>query len=356
MLVAMQVLSVILLLQGGIAHACIGGPSDQAAIEVVLNKPSITYDLSKIKDFDGIVRIDEETYVYRSHLSADIKIILTLQKVSTQSNAPKYLTIRVQSPTKILNFTYTEYTARLVLEEVKIDPETFHRVVKSEGWDIEEFESSEDSFGALLTKNISNSSIVFMLKAREAKNGYDLYITITVKGGTNPEVEEAIESLITAVAGTEQEIRFEEISHTEHAIEPEVGADILKAALAYELKWLLDAGIIEGLSEDDIAEIVEASELGCSGWNSRMVYANGDWMPYYDALAYIPGAALVRGGCADIEAMLESVSIPNTAPESHGTDTSIGETSVDNTIPLLVSLAIGASLALITWIAIKRAH
>lgn len=355
-LAAIQVVSILLLLEGAVTEACVGGPSDYAAIEVVLNKPGVAYDLSKLGGLKSVAYVDEDTYAYRAHLNMNITVIVTLQKVSTQPNAPRYLAVRVQSPIKIVNITYTEYSAICRVEEVEIDPGSLQRIAENEGWHIEELGAKEGYFGAVLTKNVSDSSIILMVKAMEAKKGYDLYFSITVKGSMGPEVKDVAESLIRAVTGSEQEVKFEEMNYTHQMVEPVTGADTLKASLAYELKWLADAGVIKGLNEDDISRILEASVPGYSGWNSRLVYGNGDWMPYYDALAYIPGAALVRAGCEDLATVLGDVTVPNTPPEALGTGTGMEEALADNMVPLLVSLAIGAAAALIAWLAIKRVH
>jgi len=49
-----------------------------------------------------------------------------------------------------------------------------------------------------------------------------------------------------------------------------------------ELKELISNNIIEGLDISDIEEISKIAKPGLAGWNSRVVYYNGSWIPYYE--------------------------------------------------------------------------
>jgi hypothetical protein len=62
------------------------------------------------------------------------------------------------------------------------------------------------------------------------------------------------------------------------------------AALKAELEWLVRSGVVSGLEPSDIDRIASAAKLGYAGWNQRIVWYNGDWVPY----SSVPGAALVR--------------------------------------------------------------
>ena len=47
-----------------------------------------------------------------------------------------------------------------------------------------------------------------------------------------------------------------------------------------ELDWLATNKIIIGITEEDTAEIAEVVETGLAGWNARIIYDNGKWLPY----------------------------------------------------------------------------
>lgn len=48
-----------------------------------------------------------------------------------------------------------------------------------------------------------------------------------------------------------------------------------------ELKELISNGVVEGLSGADVEKLSEIAKPGLAGWNSRIVYYNGSWIPYY---------------------------------------------------------------------------
>ena len=53
-------------------------------------------------------------------------------------------------------------------------------------------------------------------------------------------------------------------------------------AMKAELEWLKANGVVMGLTEQDIDMISSASKPGLSGWNSRIAYSDGEWVPYYE--------------------------------------------------------------------------
>ncbi len=55
-----------------------------------------------------------------------------------------------------------------------------------------------------------------------------------------------------------------------------------QSAMRSELGWLQDNGIIAGITERDIADIASLTKPGSAGWNSRIIYSEDSWRPYYD--------------------------------------------------------------------------
>ena len=49
-----------------------------------------------------------------------------------------------------------------------------------------------------------------------------------------------------------------------------------------ELRWLIDKGIISGITKDDMDDISEISELGLSGLSHRIVHYDGSWKRFED--------------------------------------------------------------------------
>jgi hypothetical protein len=68
-------------------------------------------------------------------------------------------------------------------------------------------------------------------------------------------------------------------------VEPEdlfVGKFDFQSAMRTELEWLVKNGIVAGLTDQDIADISSVTKAGIAGWNSRLIYSKGRWMPYYE--------------------------------------------------------------------------
>jgi len=51
------------------------------------------------------------------------------------------------------------------------------------------------------------------------------------------------------------------------------------AAMAQELRWLQNIGVIQGLSDDDVAKITPQLTEFSSGRGNRIIYFNNKWMP-----------------------------------------------------------------------------
>ncbi|MCD6507619.1 hypothetical protein J7M22_13475 [Candidatus Poribacteria bacterium] len=67
-----------------------------------------------------------------------------------------------------------------------------------------------------------------------------------------------------------------------------------KAAMKLELKWLSANGVIKGVTDEDVKGISEAIKAGTAGWNSRVVFDEGRWQPYYETKN--PMLLRVKGG------------------------------------------------------------
>jgi DNA-binding transcriptional ArsR family regulator len=56
-------------------------------------------------------------------------------------------------------------------------------------------------------------------------------------------------------------------------------------AIYTELTWLVDQSILTGLTEEDLDDIRLEVGSGYSGWDHRIVYEDGDWIPYNKTLS-----------------------------------------------------------------------
>lgn len=359
---ALTALMLILAMCAVHVDACVGGPSDAVAVEVVLNKPGITYNFSLLRSLKGVTVVNEDTVAYRSHLSKEITVTVSLQRVSISDNATKYLTVRVQPPLNVTNVTEREYVWNYRVEEVAVDLSTLKNVAASLGWRVEHAgESHGYGFKAYLTKEWGTHRVKISIAGINAKTGVDLYIKV-IASDNSEEVVQEVRGLIRALTGKEVQVVFEERTYTQQVMS--VNEDVVKAVLAYELKWLSETGIISGLSNNDILSIVNASKLGYAGWNSRLVYVNVNgkqqWLPYYDAVEYIPGATLVRGGCIDITELIrgKNLEIPaktHTYSSIMSPSTTYPTVEGSNLQALMMGLVIGAVALIVTWVTVSSA-
>ncbi len=54
----------------------------------------------------------------------------------------------------------------------------------------------------------------------------------------------------------------------------------IRRLLLLELRWLVGAGVVKGLTEDDINQICSKAGLGTAGYNSRIVYYGEEWISF----------------------------------------------------------------------------
>ena len=69
-----------------------------------------------------------------------------------------------------------------------------------------------------------------------------------------------------------------------------------QTAMKVELEWLQKNMIIAGITDADIKMIAEKAKVGTSGWNSRIIYEEGDWLIYADTKNPLLLRALDCGG------------------------------------------------------------
>ncbi len=276
-------------------------PSDNYSLEVVLSKPGIKYDLSILDKIQGVVRIGKDyLYIWRSHISpSDIIVVVSLQPLSLKTNAEKYISIRIEGKTIVVNKTInmyylkTEAAREISIEEIK-------NVLKEYNWSMNAY-SSDNIIKALLLKNTNNTTITVSMIVSYI-NGKTLFsLTFRLEQSVDNDIvlknlEEALKKITNNM-----EVDFTKKTITEQEIRPSpnITEELLKEALEYELKWLISLRVIDGLTSNDIKNILSSIKEGMAGWNSRLVYFNNKWYPYYEVVKEIPGGALVKtsSGC-----------------------------------------------------------
>ena len=326
-----------LLIFPNIGMACFN-PTDSFATEVALNKPSITYDLSGIKQSKDVTVIEKEkeespdiveevhreeavpkpieiitieegeekpkrsrapsfedyietnAIIYRSHYNKDVAVALMEEEWEGQ----KYLDVKIQVPTKFVYSSYSEL--RIKLDNLPpITQEVNQEYFKSLGYENKVSVQKEkfDYLRAHLIKeniDIAVWSYIFEEEEddekdekRESFSGFS--IQVRDQSTLTPELEEEFKNILEAYGFNPDVLSQAEITprtiqdvDLEPAIDIELDTYDWGQALRTELEWLQNNNVISGLTDDDINEIEKVADKGTAGWNSKIRYFKGEWM------------------------------------------------------------------------------
>ena len=323
------------------------------ATEVLLNQPGVSYDLSWISQAENVtvrtkeipVSTDEveevpkpqeiitgenstsidkgetetviDAIIYRSHYNPDIAVILSESRYGFED---KYLSVRIQIPTQqvqlsmpivMVNLTGDMDVAALDMERAK---ELGWNVKISGGgqWTIEEGKEDEDNDTAKEEEGkeiqrysylLEKGDIYIHIMASERISLEKTQVVIRVNNaaslsqGIKDEISDVLvtigfaDSKETALQNADIESRTREWVELAPAIDIDAEKFDWKEAMRIELSWLKDNGVIQGLTDSDISEASSACEKGTAGYNSRIVFENGSWLPYHQT----DNPVLIRG-------------------------------------------------------------
>ena len=207
----------------------------------------------------------------------------------------KYLAVRIQIPLKLKNVTTTTVHACSIGGRFNVSDLRFE-VAENLGWSVWVKRVAENHYyvGFAMSKSLGYATLYVEGKGRDN----ELYLSLRVEG---------VSSLSDAVLGEFKKVfkavglgeglvskcsfeKFEETRGSPLAPAYNIGEEDIRKALRAELKWLVENGVISGLSEDDVEDIVSAAKLGYAGWNSRLVWSEGRWVPYHST----EGAVVLR--------------------------------------------------------------
>ncbi|OYT47252.1 MAG: hypothetical protein B6U85_05730 [Desulfurococcales archaeon ex4484_42] len=280
---------------------------DVASIEVVLNKPGVAYDLSVLESNPKVVKVKyigfrggDYAYLYRSHIDRHLVVIVSLQEVPPVTGY--YLAIRVESPLKEVYVPVTMVSVELSNVSINIE-EFIERIKRVEELYLMKVKigyklTGEDRYvRAVLRKDYEGTEVSIFISLVRGKLFINAYIRGEVGSVKYEEIINEVKEVIKYVLEdlyNEESLKVRE--STETIYEPMVNPNKIREALIYELLWLTRVGVINGLSEGDIKAIGEVAEVGNAGWNSRLVYYEGEWIPYYK----VSDALLIKvyGGCS----------------------------------------------------------
>ncbi len=277
------------------SFACVD-PLDRFASEVVLNKPNINHNLKPIEDAKNVV-IEDGVIVYRSHFDNQVAVILSYINADLgEGNMLKGLSVRIQIPTKTITIPhiasgiFVDYTSLNQIDE---------QLIRSLGYDVM-VERTEHQINLYMKKGDVKGNVIFnmsqFLKAGESRLAISLVVA-NAKSLTD-EIRSELTQIVKSLKLDEKVLKELEInlykydeSNLVEAININRNEFDFKSAMKAELTWLVSNNIINGLGDDDIRSISELSEVGISGWNSRIIYTKGKWLPFYES-----GYGMLRDG------------------------------------------------------------
>ncbi len=264
------------------ATAC-ANPTDSFASEILLNKAGVIYDLTDIKNSKNIT-LQNDTVIYRSHYNPEVAVVLSVNEPFN-----KQLSIKLQVPV-------TQVQMKLPVVNIKavetVDVASLNAdAAKELGWNVK-------VSGKAFLGNVTRDS--YSLEKR------DISISLMPEGRTSLERTEAEAVINNATALTEDTRRdIEEVlvkigfARREEVLQnaaveakiqewedlvPSVNVDAdtfdFSGAMRAELTWLRNNKVISGLTDEDIDGIAKEAGKGIAGYNSRIVYFEGNWLPY----------------------------------------------------------------------------
>ena len=362
-----------------IGMACFN-PTDSFATEVALSKPSITYDLSGIKQSKDVTVIEKEkeespdiveevhreeavpkpieiitieegeekpkrsrapsfedyietnAIIYRSHYNKDVAVALMEEEWEGQ----KYLDVKIQVPTKFVYGSHSEL--RIKLDNLPpITQEVNQEYFKSLGYENKVGVQKEkfDYLRAHLIKeniDIAVWSYIFEEEEddekdekRESFSGFS--IQVRDQSTLTPELEEEFKNILEAYGFNPDVLSQAEITPRtiqDVDLEPAIDIDLdtydWGQALRTELEWLQNNNVISGLTDDDIYGIIKVADKGTAGWNSKIRYFKGEWMQgITEEMSEETGMYMMKGlsGCGGFPAGLLPEGVPGGVTVSH---------------------------------------
>ncbi|MEA2033340.1 MAG: hypothetical protein U9N41_07145 [Euryarchaeota archaeon] len=288
----------------GTSHACVS-PEDPYSVEVLQNKQGLSYDLSMLKSAENVVDVNPEligvsgeVVVYKSHYHEDLAAIIYKSSIET-AEEKKYLSVRLTP--KVHEVTEYRYKTKAQISKTAFAPhQNFSHLTTPEdleipGWTIKQSgggcigDECFYSYSAEYKENENWIEISFFPPER-TRGGIEIDIE------TNKELNEELKNEILNVISSMFYLGkpdFQKITDALHGMEREemkvpepvfnFTDEEAKEALKTELEWLSNTGVVKGLTDENIREIENTTKVGYAGYNSRVFYEDGKWIPYSES-------------------------------------------------------------------------
>jgi hypothetical protein len=234
--------------------------------------------------------------VYKSHYHDDLAAILYESSIETAEE-----TISVRLTPKVHEVTEYRYKIKAQISKTEFEPhQNFSHLTTPEelqipGWAIKQSgvscvaDECFYSYSAEYKENDNWIEISFFPPER-TRGGIDIDIE------TNKELSEELKNEILNVISSMFYLGkpdFQKITDALHEMEKEemkvpkpvfnFTDEEAKEALKTELEWLSNTGVVKGLTDENIREIENTTKVGYAGYNSRIFYEDGKWIPYSES-------------------------------------------------------------------------
>lgn len=279
------------LLLVGVAFAC-SNTTNSFASEVLLNKPGVLHNLSGLRDTGDVISLGD-SLVWRSHFHRDVAVVLTELKEGVEEG----LSVKIQIPT----------------EEVRMGESYLfisnNKTIRDEYVFYPSVDIHELGWTAGCTEDVPPSSCGMYkddVYIGVDRIGYEerYAVFLRVRGTeVSDEMERDVEKVLSATGLFKTYEEFTQGAKVwregEEWIELEPALDVNPAtfnfseALGVELRWLMNAFVVNGLTDSDVSGIVSLAKRGIPGHDSRVRYFDGEWVFGVTRMMEMQGVARV---------------------------------------------------------------
>ncbi|MEA1894907.1 MAG: hypothetical protein U9N36_06875 [Euryarchaeota archaeon] len=244
-------------------------------------------------------RTELDRIIYRSHYNQDVAVILSDRVHSYNEGGwddGMYISVRIQIPTKDVHKSVPYVRIRLI-EDVNaavLDIDTSAGL----GWDFEvSGGGSRTTEGgghhSMKSYSLRKSDIQIdaMPAGRASLEKTDVCVTVNNATSLSESAKDEITDVLVAIGffeptdiidDTAIASNIREWDDLESAIAVAADDFDFGYAMKTELGYLIDNDVVVGLTDGDVDEIASASVRGAAGYNSRIFYEDGEWIPYHE--------------------------------------------------------------------------
>ena len=403
---ALAILGILIL--SNTASAC-DSPTNSFATEVLLNKPGVSYNLSGMIGSDDVIvktkevpiietrptegvptpqaimipennstvgtvtisagepvktRTELDAIVYRSHYNLDVAAILSEGqipvKVNGEWNEDRYLSVKIQIPTKDVHKSVPYI--RIGLTE-DVNAATFDIDASADlGWDAEvsgsgSWTTEDGERRTMRSYLLQKGDIRINVMPADRTSLEETEVSVTVNNATSLSegAKDEIADVLVAIGFFEPTDMIEDTAIASNIREWDdlesaigVAADDFDfgAAMKTELGHLISVGVITGLTDTDVDEIASASVCGTAGFNSRIVYEDGGWIPYRETGNPI---LMKLGDCGGFSITELPGGLASSVPTESTTYASAPDHTPAHTVPAFTAFAAIAGLMVVVY-------